>query len=159
MASPLLERSKIQAQVLVPLLRAFREAIGTERANEIAWKALAEWRRQVTREIHAGFTGTPIERWRAGVTAGMPEIGDAVDIEMLGATAERVELDITGCRFAEFFRALGEPELGFALLCSMDDTAAEEIGEGQVHFERTSTIMQGGSRCDFRYALKRSGAL
>jgi hypothetical protein len=33
MASPLLERSKIQAQVLVPVLRAFRAAIGTERAN------------------------------------------------------------------------------------------------------------------------------
>jgi len=159
MASPLLERVKIQARVLVPVLRAFREAIGAERANQIAWHALAEWRKQVTREMHAGFEGTPRERWEAGVRAGMPEIGDAVDIEMLGATAEKVEFDITGCRFAELFRALGEPELGFALLCSRDDTAAEEIGGDQVRFERTSTIMQGGSRCDFRYALKRSGAL
>jgi hypothetical protein len=159
MASPLLERSKIQAQVLVPVLRAFREAIGTERANQIAWKALAEWRKQVTREMHAGFEGTPLERWRAGVEAGMPQIGDAVDIEMQTMTAEQVEFDITGCRFAEFFRALGEPELGFALLCSMDDTAAEEIGQGEVGFRRTRTIMQGGSRCDFRYALERRGAL
>jgi hypothetical protein len=159
MASPLLERSKIQAQVLVPVLRAFRDAIGTERANQIAWQALAEWRKQVTREIHAGFTGTPTERWRAGVTAGMPEIGDAVDVQMLGASAEKVELDITGCRFAEFFRALGEPELGFALLCSMDVTAADEVGQGEVDFTRTTTIMQGGSRCDFRYALKKSGSL
>jgi len=109
--------------------------------------------------MHAGFEGTPLERWRAGVEAGMPQIGDAVDIDMLGATAEKVELDITGCRFAEFFRAVGEPELGFALLCSMDDTAAEEIGGDQVHFKRTSTIMQGGRRCDFRYALERSGKL
>ncbi|HXK22272.1 MAG TPA: hypothetical protein VMS55_06290 [Myxococcota bacterium] len=44
MASPLLERVKIQARVLVPVLRAFREAIGTERANQIAWRALGEWR-------------------------------------------------------------------------------------------------------------------
>jgi len=28
--------------VLVPGLRAFREAIGVERANPIAWRALAE---------------------------------------------------------------------------------------------------------------------
>ena len=159
MASPLLERVKIQAQVLVPVLRAFREAMGAERANQIAWQAMAEWRKQVTRELHAGFEGTPLERWRAGVEAGMPQIGDAVDIEMLAATPEKVELDVTGCRFAEFFRALGEPELGFALLCSMDDTAAEEIGGDQVRFTRTSTIMQGGTRCDFRYALKRGGAL
>lgn len=159
MASPLLERSKIQAQVLVPVLRAFREAIGAERANSIAWRALAEWRKQVTREIHAGFEGTPLERWEAGVRAGMPQIGDAVDIEMRTMTAQQVDFDITGCRFAEFLRALGEPELGFALLCSMDDTAADEIGQDEVAFRRTSTIMQGGSRCDFRYALQRSGKL
>ena len=159
MASPLLEQVKIQAQVLVPVLRAFREALGTEQANQIAWKALAEWRRQVTREMHTGFTGGPAERWAAGVQAGIPRIGDAIDMQMLTLTPEKVELDVTGCRFAEFFRALGEPELGFALLCSMDDTAAEEIGQGEVAFRRTSTIMQGGSRCDFRYALKRSGAL
>lgn len=159
MASPLLERAKIQAQVLVPVLRAFRDALGTQRANEIAWTALTEWRKQVARELHAGFTGTPSERWAAGVRAGMPEIGDAIDMQMLALTPEKVELDITGCRFAEFFRALGEPELGFALLCAMDDTAAEEIGQGEVAFTRTSTIMQGGSRCDFRYALKKSGAL
>jgi len=41
----------------------------------------------------------------------------------------------------------------------MDDTAVEEIAGGQVQFERTSTIMRGGGRCDFRYALKRSGVL
>jgi predicted ArsR family transcriptional regulator len=159
MASPLLEQVKVQAQVLVPVLRAFREELGTERANQIAWRALAEWRRQLTREMHAGFTGTPSERWAAGVRADLPRIGDAIDVQMLALTPEKVELDITGCRFAEFFRALGEPELGFALLCAMDDTAVEEIGKGEVAFRRTSTIMQGGNRCDFRYALRKSGAL
>jgi hypothetical protein len=29
-----------------------------------------------------------------------------------GRVAERWEFDITGCRFAQFFRELGEPELG-----------------------------------------------
>lgn len=159
MASELLDRVKTQAEVLVPVLRAFREALGAERANQIAWKALAEWRRELTREMHAGFTGSSAERWAAGVQAGIPRIGDAIDMKMLALTPEKVELDVTGCRFAEFFRALGEPELGFALLCSMDDTAAEEIGRDEVSFRRTSTIMQGGSRCDFRYALKKSGAL
>src|SRR5712692_2360174 len=48
--SPALERAKIQAQVLVPVLKAFREELGAERANRIAWKALAEWRQQVIAE-------------------------------------------------------------------------------------------------------------
>ena len=54
-----------------------------------------------------------------------------------------------------FFRELGEPELGFALLCSMDDDTAEEYGQGEVALKRTGTIMQGAPHCDFRYRLRR----
>ena len=38
--SPALERAKTQAQVLVPVLRAFREELGAERANRIAPRSL-----------------------------------------------------------------------------------------------------------------------
>ena len=31
---------------------------------------------------------------------------------------------MTSCRFAEFFRALGEPELGALLICEADDDIA-----------------------------------
>jgi hypothetical protein len=139
------------------VLRAFREALGTERANKIAWGALAEWRRALVRDMHAGITGAPAERWLSGFVAAGQQVGDAVDVLPLKQTPEALEMDVTGCRFAELFEQLGEPELGFALLCAVDDTAAQEIGQGEVALTRTSTIMQGGARCDFRYALKRSG--
>ena len=157
MASPLLEQVKMQAQVLVPILRALRAELGAERANRIVWKALAEWRSQLVRDMHASYTGTPTERWMAGIMDTLPRIGDAVDVQPLRQDSEAMEFNITGCRFAQFFRELGEPELGFALLCSMDDTTAEEIGAGEVPLTRTGTIMQGAERCDFRYALKKAG--
>jgi hypothetical protein len=38
---------------------------------------------------------------------------------------EALEFDVTRCRFAEFFRTLGEPELGALLICETDfDIAA-----------------------------------
>ena len=157
MASPLLEQAKIQAQVLVPLLRAFREELGIERANRIAWKALEKWRTEVVRQFPRGPSTDPVERWRTGNAMAAPMIGDAVDYEQLKDTDEAVEFNITGCRFAQFFRELGEPELGFALLCSFDNTVADEVGEGAVKLTRTVTIMQGADHCDFRYALKKSG--
>ena len=157
MASPLLEQVKIQAQVLVPILRASREELGVDRANRIAWQALAEWRRQIVREQHASFSGSGRERLAAGMMASLSFIGDAIDTKMLKTTDQVMEFDVTGCRFAAFFRELGEPELGFALLCSMDDTAVEEIAPGEVALTRTGTIMQGAPRCDFRYALKKAG--
>jgi hypothetical protein len=57
---------------------------------------------------------------------------------------------ITRCRFAEFFRALGEPELGALLICDADfDVAA--AGGGEVSLTRDQTIMQGASSCTFRF--------
>lgn len=156
MPSPALERVKIQAEVLVPLLRAFRAEFGTERADRIAGRALAEWRRQVVADRHAALPGRGRDRWMAGVVASIPDIGDAVETTILRQSDAAVDFDVTTCRFAEVFRELGEPELGFALLCAMDDTAVAEIGEGEVALTRTGTIMRGAARCDFRYALKKA---
>ena len=157
MASPLLEQVRNQAQVLVPILKAFREELGVERANQIAWRALADWRRRIVQEQHASFSGSGRDRLAAGMVASLPLIGDAIDTNMLKTTDQVMEFDVTGCRFAEFFRELGEPELGFALLCSKDDTAVEQIAQGEVQLTRTGTIMQGAPRCDFRYALTKAG--
>ena len=154
--SPALARAKTQAQVLVPVLRAFREELGAERANRIARKALAEWRRQAIAEEPV-LPGAPTERFRARNVAVAALIGDAVDALLLKDEPESIEFNITGCRFAQFFRELDEPELGFALTCSWDDTVAEEIGAGDVKLTRTGTIMQGANHCDFRYALKKTG--
>jgi hypothetical protein len=170
MGSPMLDRAKIQAQVLVPLLRAFREELGVERANRIAWKGLEKWRTDSIRELAKSLPAeaSNTERFWALNQASMPDIGDAIDFQwILGESAlegkiegkvnERVDFNFTGCRFAQFFRELGEPKLGFALLCSGDNTIADEVGKGDIEFKRTQTIMQGGDHCDFRYALKKKG--
>jgi L-2-amino-thiazoline-4-carboxylic acid hydrolase len=51
---------------------------------------------------------------------------------------------------AEFFRTLGEPELGALLICETDFDIAT-AGGGEVSFTRDQTIMQGASSCTFRY--------
>ena len=80
---PLIERAKIQAQVLVPILQAFRAELGEERANRIAWQALAQWRRDTARGIAAELPGSPRERWQEAMAASLPLIGDSVDFAML----------------------------------------------------------------------------
>jgi hypothetical protein len=63
---------------------------------------------------------------------------------------EALEFDVTHCRFAEFFRALGEPELGALLVCATDfDIVA--AGGDDVSLTRDQTLMQGAPRCTFRY--------
>ena len=57
---------------------------------------------------------------------------------------------VTRCHFAEFFRALGEPELGALLICEADFDIAS-VGDGAVSLKRAQTIMQGAPSCTFRY--------
>jgi hypothetical protein len=76
--------------------------------------------------------------------------GREVEVEILRHDQEALELDITRCRFAEFFRALGEPELGALLICEADFDIAS-VGDGEVSLERAQTIMRGAPSCTFRY--------
>jgi hypothetical protein len=43
----LLEKTRIQAQVLVPVLRALRSELGKERADAIVRQALRDWSKQL----------------------------------------------------------------------------------------------------------------
>ena len=46
-------------------------------------------------------------------------------------------------------KELGEPVLGFLLVCSSDFRFAEGFGV-DVRLTRTQTIVQGATHCDFR---------
>jgi hypothetical protein len=50
------------------------------------------------------------------------------------------------------YRALGIPELGAFLSCDRDGALIEGFNPG-VQLERTQTLMQGASHCDFRYQI------
>jgi hypothetical protein len=149
----LLEQVKIQAQVLLPVIRAFRKELGDARANAIVRDALREWSRHLYQTIAARTPGTPREKWAAMTAAPIPRIGDAIDVDFLKHDSDTMEFNVTGCRYADFFRALGEPELGGLLLCDGDVYVAE-AGRPDVEFRRTQTIMQGATHCDFRYRMK-----
>jgi len=151
---PLIEQVKIQAQVLVPLVKALQAELGEERANAIVRKALGDlyrkygekwWRTQGARNLGEKVTSA-FEMFAAG---------DALEYEVVKKTPEAFEVNVTECRYAEFYNKIGAPELGFLLICSADFSHAEGFG-ANVQLTRTQTIMQGASHCDFRYVLKQS---
>ena len=76
--------------------------------------------------------------------------GDALDYSVRAQSQDTCEIDVTGCRYAQFYKELGEPELGFLLVCNLDFRFAEGFG-ADVKLTRKQTIMQGASHCDFRY--------
>jgi predicted ArsR family transcriptional regulator len=146
----LLDKTRIQAQVLVPVLRALRSELGREKADAIVKQALREWSKNLFAAIGDNVDASPRRKW-AAMHAAMAEATEQdVTVETRRHDKEALEFDVTHCQFAEFFRALGEPELGALLICETDfDIAA--AGSGEVSFTRDQTIMQGAPSCTFRY--------
>jgi hypothetical protein len=144
-----LDKARIQAQVLVPVIRALREKLGKAEADALVKQALSGWSRQLFAEIGNDIEGGR-RRW-AKMQGALNEISlPGVETSDAVKDAEKLEFDVTRCRYAEFFRALNEPELGALLMCSTDfDIAA--TSEGEVTLTREQTIMQGAASCTFRY--------
>jgi hypothetical protein len=149
----LLEKTRIQAQVLVPVMRAMRAEIGREKADALVRGALREWSKQLFAGIGDGIEGSPGRKF-AKMNTALAEVTEReVTFDMHRRDRQALEFDITSCRFAEFFRALGEPELGALLICHVDADIAD-AGGSDVSFRRTQTLMQGASCCDFRYKFE-----
>ena len=146
----LLDKTRIQAQVLVPVLQALRAELGREKADGIVRQALRDWSKQLFAAVGESVEGSPRRKW-AAVQAALTEITEReVTFEMLRHDKEALEFDVTDCRFAKFFRALGEPELGALLVCATDfDIVA--AGSSEVGLTRDQTLMQGAPSCTFRY--------
>jgi hypothetical protein len=78
---------------------------------------------------------------------------DALRIEVLEQSETAFSFNITRCRYAELYRALGIPELGAVLSCNRDFSLIEGFNPN-VELTRTQTLLQGAAYCDFRYRLR-----
>jgi hypothetical protein len=61
----LLDKTRIQAQVLVPVLRALRAELGREKADAIAKEALRGWSKELFAAIGDRVDGSPRRKWAA----------------------------------------------------------------------------------------------
>jgi hypothetical protein len=149
MSIPVIEHAKIQAQVLVPLIRALQAELGEERANALVRKALGDTYRRYGEEFWRTKHEKNLGKAMASAFAQFAR-GDAIDYDVREQSHDAYDIDVTGCRYAQFYRELGEPDLGFLLVCSADFWMTEGFGP-DIKLTRTQTIMQGASHCDFRY--------
>lgn len=147
-----LVRRNIEARILAPVLEALGAEFDRERVleitagviKEIAQRQGAAMSAQAGSASLAAFANT-LDRWTAN---------DALRLEVIEQTDERFAFNVVRCRYAEMYRALGIPELGAILSCNRDAALIDGFNP-DVTFERTQTLMQGASCCDFRYQLAR----
>jgi hypothetical protein len=147
-----LKRREIEARILMPVLTALGDEFGRERVLEIARRIIIDVARGQGRELaqrmggdSLGHFATALEDWKKG---------DAYRMDVLEQTDEKFSFNVTRCRYAEMYRALGIPEIGALLSCNRDFSLVGGFNP-DVKLTRTQTVMEGASHCDFRFELQR----
>jgi len=148
---PLLERRRIEAGVLVPVIRAMQEAFGEEAVNRVvgdAIRAVAKKQGETVRRLTKIET---MDDLRTRLEGG-PVADGSLTVDVVERTDTRYGFDVTNCKFVELYEQMGARDLGFLLSCGRDYAFFEGMAPG-LEFTRSQTRMQGAGHCDFRYRV------
>ena len=143
-----LTRREVEARILAPVIDALGREFDRDRVMAIVRDVIVRLAEDQGRALAeaagdtslTAFAGT-LEPWTRG---------GALELEVVEQSDRRLAFNVTRCRYAEMYRALGIPELGAVLSCNRDASLIDGFNP-DVRFTRTQTIMQGAPCCDFRY--------
>ncbi len=146
----MLDKRRIEAEMLGHVYAVLREFHGEAAARA----AVAEAVRRSSTEQASRFAaeapgGTSLDGFE-GLQALWTQ-GGALEMVVRERTSTSFAFDVTRCRYAELYKAMGLSEIGPLLSCQRDGTFCEGYDK-RLKLRRTQTIMQGASHCDFRYS-------
>jgi hypothetical protein len=147
----ILERRRIEAEIIKPIYEILKRDFGSERAQAVIAEAVRGAAVETGKQFAAEEpNGTCVASFIA--LQVLWEKDDALDIEVLREDAGHYDYDVKRCSYAETYHAMGLGEIGHLLSCARDSHFIAGY-DPRIHLTRTTTIMQGGGRCDFRYRL------
>ena len=146
---PILEQRRIEANIIKPIFEEMVARLGKQRAAEILRAAI------VRDAVAQGAAYAEAEEGEATLESFhnlLPQwkANGALEVEMLKEAPDEVHYNVTRCKYAEMYREMGLAEIGHILSCGRDGTFCTGYNP-KISLERTQTIMQGASHCDFRY--------
>lgn len=143
---PIIVRREIEALIAGPLIKAYIEELGREKALAVARKVVAGLAMDSGKLLAAFAGGNTMEH----LSRALPLFsqGGALDIEVVETGTTQARVNITRCRYAEMYREYGLEDMGFLLSCGRDFDLIEGFSP-KIKLHRTQTIMQGADHCDF----------
>ena len=150
---PILLRRRIEATIIKHVLDVITERSGREEAEAVIGETCSRSAIEQGKSLAEDLGRAPdLEDFAAIMPAWTRE--DALRIEPIEMSAEKMDFNVTRCRYAEMYREMGLGDIGHLLSCSRDGDFC--IGYNpEIELTRTQTIMKGASHCDFRYRMKK----
>lgn len=143
-----LTRREIEARILAPVVDALGRRFGRDEVVAVVREVIVAIAQEQGRALAAARGDSSLTSFAATLEPWTRD--GALEMTVREQTRERLSFDVTRCRYAEMYAALGIPELGAVLSCNRDAALIEGFNAA-VTLTRTGTIMQGARCCDFRY--------
>jgi hypothetical protein len=147
----LIARREIEALIAVPLIRAYVEAFGKEKALVVARNVIEGLAADAGKMLAVVARGNSMEHLKQALS--LFSQGGAMDIEIQEDVENQTGMNVTRCAYAEMYRKHGMEDLGYLLSCGRDFALVENFNP-KITLERTQTIMEGAEFCDFRFTLE-----
>ncbi len=147
----ILARRRIEAEIIKPIYDIMKREFGQEKAAAIIGEAISNAAVQAGKDFAAREPGGADIRSFARLQDLWTQ-DDALKVEVLRADDQGFDYDVKRCRYAEMYHEMGLGEIGHLLSCNRDAGFIEGYDE-RVKLTRTTTIMSGAKKCDFRYAV------
>ena len=145
----MLDKRKIEAEILKEVYETLKASHGEAVAkNTIAESVRRSAIEQARQFAAAAPGGTSLKAFQDVMPLWTK--GGALEIEVKEQTDTTFTFNVTRCRYAETYKAMGLGEIGALLSCNRDGAFCEGY-DPKLKLERSQTIMGGASHCDFKY--------
>ena len=148
----MLEKRRIEAAMLKHVYDTLKASHGIEVAQRTIAEAVRKSAMEQAAEMAARVGGKTslqsfIDRQELWTRGG------ALERDVIEESGTRYRFNVTRCKYAEMYRDMGLGEIGHLLSCQRDGTFCEGY-DPRIKLQRTQTIMQGASHCDFDYMFE-----
>ena len=146
---PILEQRRIEANIIKPIYDEMVARLGKREASSILQTAITKDSVEQAAAYAQSEDGDAtlhsfhalLPQWKAG---------GALEVDMLKEDEDEVHYNVTRCKYAEMYREMDLADIGHILSCGRDGTFCTGYNP-KIKLDRTQTIMEGKSHCDFRY--------
>ena len=145
-----LMRRETEVRILIPFLQALYEEFSKEKIINILEKIIKEIAKNQGAELSKEYGNNvdafikTLEFWKKD---------NALEIDILEKSESKLDFNVTRCKYAEMYNALGFTDLGAVLSCNRDASLIKGFNPN-ASLDRKDTIMQGNKCCTFRYNFK-----
>ena len=145
----MLDKRRIEAEILKEVYETLKashgEAVARQTVSESVRRSAIEQARTFAASVPGGTSLKSFQDIQHLWTKG-----GSLEIEVKEQTDTSFTFNVTRCRYAETYKAMGLGEIGALLSCNRDGAFCEGY-DPKLKLERSQTIMGGASHCDFKY--------